>query len=428
MVARILRQSLRISTVSALFFLANLRSFIFWEMYPDTSSVNGLAWVEIVFWLVLAGVIFYLLWRDHSLKSYGAGWSEQPLLLIFILFTALSVFWSISWTATLYRVLVLLFSSLFAAYLGVRSRPSDLLRTLFWFGAIVILASYLLAIFVPVLGRDFMPPYNGAWRGIFWHKNHLGSIAALLNLIYLIQVLRRDSRMRRTETILAIAFYLLSLILVYLADSVAGYFLVLIMHFVVLLTLLWLKFHSRLQRTHYYILLAIFLSIAFVFFSNMKYMFGLFNRNTSLTGRVPLWTYLLRDVFSQRPWFGQGFGALWTIEKFRLDTAHLVGWGYPVKIGDNGFLDILLHVGIIGWILFLGIYIQAWIKSIRYGLSRRTLDDFFPALFMVYTFFANLSYSLFLETEYLIWIVIIALLFIFQREGSLSNMATSSDS
>ncbi len=55
---------------------------------------------------------------------------------------------------------------------------------LFWYGAIVLILSATLSLFVPPAGRMF-PPTDNAWRGIFWHKNHLGTVVALLNLVYL---------------------------------------------------------------------------------------------------------------------------------------------------------------------------------------------------------------------------------------------------
>ena len=82
-----------------------------------------------------------------------------------------------------------------------------------------------------------------------------------------------------------------------------------------------------------------------------------------------------------------------------------------VAISDNGFIDILLHIGVIGLILFLGAFVLAWVRSIRHALERRTLIDFFPLVFMLFAFIANISFSLFLETESFVWLWLVAVLF-----------------
>jgi O-antigen ligase len=95
---------------------------------------------------------------------------------------------------------------------------------------------------------------------------------------------------------------------------------------------------------------------------------------------------------------------------------HVVGWGFPVVIADNGFLDILLHVGILGFIPFLGVLIVAFVRSGKFAFRNPSLINFFPLLLMVYAVIANISFSLFLETETFIWLVIVASLFVVTRQ------------
>jgi O-antigen ligase len=145
--------------------------------------------------------------------------------------------------------------------------------------------------------------------------------------------------------------------------------------------------------------------------SNLDLVFGLFNRSSTLTGRVGLWEYLLKGRIAQHPWWGHGFGAVWTFESFRIDVQQNIGWPSQPLIGDNGFLDILLHLGVIGLSIFLGILVIACIRSLRYAISHRTLESCFPLMVMVYAFFANISFSLFAETEVFVWFLIVSVLF-----------------
>jgi hypothetical protein len=45
------------------------------------------------------------------------------------------------------------------------------------------------------------------------------------------------------------------------------------------------------------------------------------------------------------------------------------------------------------------------------------LEGFFPFIFMLYTFFANLTFSLFMETEVFVWTLIVALMVISTQKG-----------
>jgi exopolysaccharide production protein ExoQ len=197
----------------------------------------------------------------------------------------------------------------------------------------------------------------------------------------------------------------------FFAKSAAGYILFIVLHAVIFCSWLWLRFAERLQRKHYYIILGVFVAGSALILSNLDIVFGLFNRNSTLTGRVGLWDYLLKSMVSQRPWWGHGFGAFWTLDSFRENVRLHVGWASQPLIGDNGFLDILLHVGVIGLLIFLTIFITASIRSFRYAISHRTLMGFFPLMVMVYAFFANISFSLFAETEVFVWFLIVAVLF-----------------
>ena len=395
-----------------IFVLTNLRSFIFWGLFPSTYQISGPAWREILIWLLLLILIIYIMSKQGLWESFLSSWGKRLALIAFISYAIISVFWSVTWTGTLYRSLTLLFTTFVAIYLSRRYSMEEMIQILFWVGIIVISASLYLAIANPELGRDFNPPYNGAWRGIFWHKNHLGNIIPLFSLIFLLRIFRQPFQFFRFEKIAAIIFYLLSLILVYEARSASGYILLLIVHFVFIVLAIWVYVYRQLKPAHYWIALVFFLIGALLVAFNLNFIFGLFNRETSLTGRVPLWQYLIKEVFLVRPVVGYGFGSLWTLASFRTSTQRFVGWGYQVMIGDNGFLDILLNGGIVGLALFLVVYMQTWVASVRYTMIYRTIISLFPLIFVLYSFFVNISFSLFLETESFIWMLLVYLLFL----------------
>jgi exopolysaccharide production protein ExoQ len=310
----------------------------------------------------------------------------------------------------LFRSFEVLFASLVAAYFGMRLGPERMMDGLFWFGIILFILSVALVYGAPPTGTMYWSPFNGAWRGIYWHRNHLASVTALLNIVYVCRMLLAF-RDRNPKGILDGFFYLLSLAILYFARSATGYILLIVLHGFVFVVWVWLGISHRLQRRHYLLILGIAILGSILILSNLDFVFGLFNRNTTMTGRVPLWSGLLAMAF-RRPWLGHGFGAVWTLELFREEIKQLAGWSAQPLIADNGLLDIFLHLGMTGLLLFLGVLVLITIRSVRYALAHRTLAGFFPLLIVVYAFFANIAFSLFAETEVFVWFLLVAALFI----------------
>jgi len=390
--------------------LANLRALIFVFLYPDTSVFLGPAWIEIAFWLLAALGVMYILIRDDRIADYLLAWRRNWTLGLFVLLALISAFWSLGFVVTLFRASELLFATLIASYIGMRYSPAQLMTVIFWFGAILAILSIALVLGAPKAGTMYWAPFNGAWRGVYWHRNHLGSVMALVNIVYFYRAIMAVERRDKVGYLDAF-FYILSLVVLYFAESATGYILFILLHFFVICVWLWMKTFHLLQKRHYYVIFAVLAGGLILILSNLDVVFGLFNRSSTLTGRVYLWDYLLKNAIPQRLWWGHGFGAAWTFESFREDARLHIGWTSPPLIADNGFLDILLHVGVVGLTIFVSVLMIASVRAFRYAISRKMLADFFPLLIMFYAFVANISFSLFAETEVFVWFLIVAVLF-----------------
>src|SRR5215208_3872712 len=171
------------------FALANLRATMFVYLYPDVSRLFGPAWVEIGCWLLIFLAACVVLIRDRQVGNYLFAWRQNWLVGFFVLLAFISTFWSLGFIVTLFRSFELLFATLIAAYLGMRYRPKQMLEFLFWFGAVLIMISIAIVFAAPQTGTMYWAPFYGAWRGIYWHRNHLASISALLSLVFLFRML-----------------------------------------------------------------------------------------------------------------------------------------------------------------------------------------------------------------------------------------------
>jgi O-antigen ligase len=381
--------------------------FVF--LFPDTSVLWGPAWIEIMLWIVVTAGLAFLLYRDQQAEEYLLLWRRNGLPALFILLAFVSILWSINPVVTLFRGLELLFATLTAAYIGLRYRPEQFMEILFWFGACLFILSITLVFSAPRTGTMYWEPFNGAWRGFFWHRNHLASITALLSAVYLCRILPALPA-RNRNVFLDGFFYLVCWVILYFADSATGYIVFLVLHGFVFFVWAWLKISHRLQWTHYALISGSGLLLSVLVLFNLDFVFGVFNRDTTLTGRLTLWKNELQ-LASQHLWLGRGFGAAWATDPFREEIRLLAGWASQPLIGDNGYLDMLLHLGILGLGVLVLVLFAATVRSLRFALDRKTLPAFFPLLVMIYAFFANITFSMLAETEVFLWSLIVVVLF-----------------
>ena len=396
--------------LSFVFFLANIRSTIYWSLYPPVDSITEPAWRETFLWLVVLMLLYYLLRKYDLSRTYLQAWREQPILIVFVFFSLFSVFWSTAWNVTLHRCLAFVFGTAMAVYLGIRYSITELLRVLAILGATILIASCLLVFLNPALGTAPNHPYYGAWRGIFWHKNQLGNILPIFTLVYLMYFFSPVNRSDFPRKVIVVFFYITSLVVILFSKSASGYILVFLLHLAFGAAFIWLKVRRLLLPMHYFFAFVISVGVGVAVMFNLDFIFGLLGKEITLTGRIPMWGILMNEIFPMHPWLGQGFGTIWADESFRILMSVLVDWSYPVMIGDNGFLDILLNLGIVGLVFFLLNYFKAWFVSVKLFLQELNLESFFPFIFMIYSLFANVSFSLFLETEIFVWILMVALM------------------
>ncbi len=390
-------------TLSLVLYLSSFRAFTprivrIAESGPDASTL-----LEAGLWLGIGALTAWQAKQAGFLAKVTRVLRQNLLLLVFVFFAVLSLTWSIAPAITFFRLIPFVCAAWFGILWGATRDERWLLDGLFWCGALFVILSLALVYALPGAGRMFDPPYDGAWRGLFWHKNHLGHVMALFNAIFL---LRAVMNYPRSLFVLDAVFYLLSLILVYFSRSAAGLIILLGLNGLIILVGLWVRVQHRLKRVHYLALAGVFVLAAAGLFANIDRFLGVFNRSSDLTGRVQMWAYLFEQVVPDRPLLGHGFGVLWYLEAFRVQVQQAVGWTYQVLIGDNGLVDILLHLGYVGAVLFVLVFVQALWGALHMLWHRRTLESGFPLLVMAFVFLGNISFSLLFETEMLIWLLL----------------------
>jgi len=413
-------KTVEISIIALSLLLANVRIFIFSNLRAYDCFFSGLtaparcnaggAWGDVTVWLFVALLMFWVLRRDALWTSYLDAWKSNWPLLIFVTFSSLSLAWTVFFAGSLHSVAVLFLSSLVAAYMGVRYDSSEMLSMLAWFTAVMIAMAFVFVVAAPEVGRAFFYPYNGAWRGMFRNRNYLGSFMAFGSLVFLFR-LATASQLRSWKTILNGLFYLLALLLVVFSRSATGGILVVLLHLSFFVAFAWAKWGHHLRRTHYYLFGGFALMGIIFVLLKLDLFLGIFNRDVTLTGRVGLWQYLVENVVRQKPLLGYGFGAVW-YGSLRTQVQAALGWPYLIQISDNGFVDILLNLGILGLVLLLVVVALACVRVLKFAYHQRPMASFFPLLAVVYVTLTNISLSYFLEMESYVWLIFVAILFL----------------
>jgi exopolysaccharide production protein ExoQ len=388
------------------FFLSNFSAFIGPIIWLTTPLVFG----ESIIWIVLAALPVWILNKQNNITKYLENFKNNWIILPFFIFSGISIFWSVYWQISLYRWVILFCTIITGGYIGLRYDLKYFIKLLSFFGIFILLLCSIYVFLIPHIG--VMNYYNiqGAWIGIYWHKNHMGLIATFINILFLINII--DSvKSKRKQVLFWGLLYIYSLLFVYQSDSVSAFFTTILLHGVILFALLWIKFRNKIRRSHYFIFIAVLIFGSLILWINADKLLGIFNRNTTLTGRIPMWTYLFDTYISKRPFLGYGFNAFWYLNFHRVAVQLAAGYPDPIVISDNGFIDILVNTGYGGLILFSIFYFGLWWRSVKYAIKASNIIGIFPIILMSFTLLANVSWSLIFENESFFMLIMISVLF-----------------
>jgi exopolysaccharide production protein ExoQ len=319
--------------------------------------------------------------------------SQSKALFLFVLLAGASAAWSSTPDVTLRRVVILGSSMVFSWYVYVRFPMETNIRMVARCALISGLASALVAITMPRIGIMAGGDVAGDWNGVYTHKNELGWMMVLGVLSY--GWLWMHERRRRVWHALFLFFCVLMSFMARSATSVGTIILLPVIGYGVRIAKI--PGITRLWVLHALCLLVVgSIGGAVLSQSDLPAILGLLGRDSSLTGRVPLWGVLIEQI-SQRPIIGYGFGGYFVQSNPNFQwIVRLVDW-QGVPEAHEGYIELLLQLGVVGFLL--GIWIMVVIMSL--SLSRPLRDELiwadFAAVFVISLSIMNLSESLLLS-------------------------------
>jgi O-antigen ligase len=328
--------------------------------------------------------------------------SRHPLTLALVLLAVLSTAWSVDPATTLRRSFALFGTTLFGLYLAARYDVRGLLELLATALGIAALLSVVFAIALPAYGLD-TGVYSSNWRGVYAQKNNLGEIMVVGTIAFLL-VWRTAERRRWVA--LGGAGLCTALVLLSGSKTALG----------VLFLLLALAGLFRALRWSYTVAIPVLIGIIFLagagalwFLANAEGILTSLGKDATLTGRTPMWAAIV-DMIARKPWLGYGYSAFWGgADSAAAPVFRVIGWVTPHA--HNGYLDILLQLGVLGLLVFLAGLAVASYHAVKELRATPTADGLWAPLFLTFMILYNITETTLLQQNNIYWALYSATVF-----------------
>ncbi|RMF65465.1 MAG: O-antigen ligase family protein [Cyanobacteria bacterium J069] len=332
--------------------------------------------------------VLYVLQRDRYI------WAILALVL-------LSFFWSEIPGRTLSRSVSFTGSTLLGVYFATRYTLKQQLQLLGWTFGLVVGLSLIYALLLPKYGI-MGGVHAGAWRGIYTHKNNFGKMMTLSSVVF--TLLLMSGQKQKLWFSLGLG---LSVMLLLLSTSKGALVNVMAMWAAIAV--------CRLLRLQYHLLVISLGSIAVAagvaslwLVDNLEsIVVDVLGKDLTLTGRTDLWITVL-EMIQQRPWLGYGYQAFWD----GLNGPSAVVWraeAWQVPDAHNGFLDLLLQLGIVGMLVFLIGYFANVVSSIIRLRNTSSSELIWPVPFLIFMILSNLPETSLMRANDIFWVLYVAI-------------------
>ena len=317
-----------------------------------STLTQGLALLTVLFWVA-----------RHIRELPGMLRPALPYFVVLI-FCFASVLWSQYPLNSLRRSVSLTVCIFFGLYLHDRIGLEGMLRL---FTRVAVLLAFLsIAVYfaVPSVGHDTAEGYGDALRGVFASKNGAGMamMLAIANLLYL------GSRQGANRAV-AIGGIVVAFGTLLLTQSATS--LVIALALIAVGSRLWVR-SPQARLVHGAVLAAGLLIAVFSMVFWPDAIFSVAGRDASLTGRVPLWEEVFK-LFRARFLLGYGYSGFWNANSHDVQYLwRVIGWTAPNA--HNGYLDIMLQLGVVGLFLYMFAWGKILVGAVR-QVTRGTLPE-----------------------------------------------------
>jgi O-antigen ligase len=374
---------------------------IAWEQRVSGIEVFQSNPLERLFFLVLMGAGLIVLSKRK--KDYSFQLKENVGPAIFFLYALVSVSWSDYQGMAIKRWIRLVGDLIMVMIILTEVDPGDALdQILRRFAILFVPLSIVLIKYNETIGRIYTTYGRQMWIGVTGHKNQLGQLCAICGIFLLRRLLKKWPRVDLTDAFL----FLLTAYLLVGSESQTAVVIFLLGAMIVALQF-FSKGNTRKVNRIIIFSLIFFLALQAVLITVLNTsIFDLFfsstGRDSSLTGRVPLWQELIR-IGSQRPILGSGYGSFWSSNAV-YDLWEKVNWT-PVS-SHNGYIDIFMNLGLVG-LLTLIIFLFHAYRNISRSLETNREFGNLNFVFFIVILMQNIAESTLSVANSFLWILIL---------------------
>jgi exopolysaccharide production protein ExoQ len=365
--------------------------------YSGPLNYTNMIWAFFAFFCVVLYTLSGVKNRQSIIRKNDK-W--MVMLLVYIL---LSVFWSEDKISSAKLLLAIPTIFVFVRVYFIRFSRVAILQQLINFFIVVLLTSIFCSLFTPSYGVS-IGVHEGAWQGIFTHKNGLGNFSVLAACIFMSTI----GRGMGWKPLIGLG---LSIFLILMSNSTTA-LVCLILVLCVFLLLKSKKILTGVYQFRHPIYVGVILLSAAPFLVNFfSSGLNLFGKDTTFTGRVFIWGFIL-SMFYARPVFGYGLNQFEAFFK-GANSTFVSNVGFQVGSTHNGFLDLAFSLGMVGVFLAFAFIIKLIPRK------NNDLDLTISLVFLLAFVVVNSLESLFLSFN--IWFVLLLVLIEFVSQTTKQN-------
>lgn len=350
-----------------------------------------------IFWPLLAAISVILAARNFSRLTFPP---HIICLFAYLAFAGTSVLWAFNPELSFIRFAqqVMVVTSIVLPVL-LASRTVDLMRGLFLCFAIAALLNLFFVFERPPIDFKFA---TWGYPGYFAGKNYLGQFAGVALLLALHEAFHRGHR-----RVFGVIVAIISIALLILSNSKTSIGLALLAPMLAAATLL----IRRATRISPAILLLsipicyfVFATITGFTVNRLSYML---TGDSTFTGRTIIWDFAHLEI-AQRPLLGWGYQSFWLVGPDGPGVLNAPGWVKDMPNAHNGYLDTILEMGYIGFLLLVT-FVAATLHAVGRLADRDFVRAWFVLSLVVYIIITNGLESLWMRGFEMMWVVFLIL-------------------
>jgi O-antigen ligase len=322
-----------------------------------------------------------------------------PLLVFLLVLAAASTSWSIDPATTTRRVVALVLTTLGGVALAARFDWRKMTLALALTFAILGVASLLLCLAVPSLGR-MEETFPGAWRGVWFEKNALGGNMALGFVVSAAAAVLDPGRRRFWWGCAGLAVVLVlastsktSLVALLLGAGALAFVALARRGPAAGVVLVWLA-----------VVAVGVVAAVWMFASDV--VFDALGKDATLTGRTKIWAGAIRQIH-ERPVWGWGYGAIWDNENPWAPLAKITQEaGFRARHAHSSWVEMALNLGLVGAAVWALWFLEAWVRALIGVFTSR--GAYLAVPFLTVYGMTSLTESVTLTWNDLRWVMFVA--------------------